>query len=127
MSHLVFGKVGRLTDWAVRVPSPQLGCLSVSPSFLLPLLPPVSSLYYPASVTREAKDRFFFHLPYLASFIGGSAAWIKSVLCSITVPYPQNVMDKAKEGAYWDSVNLKCSVSVFMYGVWSLIFRLKSV
>lgn len=87
VSHPVSGKVVRLTDWTVWVPSPQLGCLSVSPSFLLPLsflpLPhhPITLLqWWPAG-----QGIFFLHLPYLASCIGRPCPWIKSTHCSITV------------------------------------------
>lgn len=87
VSHPVSGKVVRLTDWAVWVPSPRLGCLSVSSSFLLPLsfLPPshlpVTLLqWYPAG-----RGIFSLHLPYLASCIGRPSPWITSTHCSITV------------------------------------------
>lgn len=87
MSHPVSGKVVRLTDWAVRVPSPQLGCLSVSPSFLLPLsfLPPS---HLPITLLQwwpAGQGIFFLHLPYLARCIGRPSPRIKSTHCSITV------------------------------------------
>lgn len=87
VSHPVSGKVVRLTDWAVWVPSPQLGCLSVSPSFLLPLsFLPLSHL--PITLLQWWPARqgiFFLRLPYLASCIGRPSPWIKSTHCSITV------------------------------------------
>lgn len=87
VSHPVSGKVVRLTDWAVRVPSPQLGCLSDSPSFLLPLsfLPPS---HLPITLLQwwpAGQGIFFLHLPYLARCIGRPSPRIKSTHRSITV------------------------------------------
>lgn len=81
---LFFGKVVRLTDWAVRLPSPPLGCLNVSPSFRLSVL---SSLQLPHghfTLLQQGEGYLFLHLPYLATCTAGPNAWIKSTHCSVT-------------------------------------------
>lgn len=86
VSHPVFGKVFRLTDWAVRLPSPRLGCLSGSPSFLFPLSCPPSNHLFSILPDQQGEGYFFLHLPYLSTCIGGPNARIKSAHCSVTLP-----------------------------------------
>lgn len=135
VSHPVSGKVVRLTDWAVWVPSPQLGCLSISSSFLLPLafLPPS---HLPVALLQwwpAGRGIFFLHLPYLASCIGRPSPWITSTHCSITVAtipmdqLPRSVYPvlEAKQVAC-DSVKLKCQTWQWALCVLALLSSIRA-
>lgn len=74
---LFSGKVVRLTDWAVRLPSPQLGCPNVSPSFPLSLSRPPSDCLVAILPCCSKAGGGFLHLPYLATCTAGPNAWIE--------------------------------------------------
>lgn len=111
VSHPVSGKVVRLTDWTVWVPSLQLGCLSVFPSSLLPrCFLPLSHLHITLLHWWPAGQRIFLsfvHLIYLAVQVVRSL--FHNLLQYLADQLSRSVSPCARaRKAACDSVRLKC-------------------